>query len=682
MLGLAIIPMLVLFDVVIASRLKVAAPLAIDALSMATPLENSTVAVVRSDNLSLSHPVAPGEPLAYEEIKEMVWSAIEMAPTKLGPLPSIIPEQSWVVVKPNMVFIKPQYDYSLGDITDPRVTRAVLEYLAEHSQARRITLAMGGSWKGLDGPSHPKDGGAVTQNGVEVDGFTCTWGDDYPGFEGSFQDVLDDLSDRYSDKIFDTLNFNYDLYPNLDAPKEVPVPVANGIGGWAADSYYVSNMVLNCDVMISVPAMKVHNVPGVSLGHKNYMGTASRVMYSGSGWWLAKLHSFPGGPDAVFSDLFSYHPADYVVMGGAWGMEGNGPHHTQGGIPIRTNMVIAGEDPVASDAVAATVMGFNPWDIEHLRRSVTKGYGTLDMNYITVNGDPVKKVALNYKKPARAGTGLKFYYGRGNRVWLIHGAHAGAGLEQDLLEGEADVQPFAGELTGDEVWTRLISPQDQIDLKNYFYQKDGTYQSDVVTYAFTYVHSPIDQSGNLWVGADDGVKIWLNGELVLDNPVSGSFKLVEDQVPVDIRRGNNRLLVKVRNETGGYAFSLGVMDESGSTLPGISYLTEVPVTAISSETEAEALPQGLLLEQNYPNPFNGETAIHFSVPQLTDVELAIFDLAGQQVALLLQGGCPAGEHAVRWDGRDDSGYRLASGLYLYRLKAGMQLETRKLMLIR
>ena len=683
-LGLMAVPTLILFDIVTASRLKVAAPLAIDALSMATPLENSSVAVVRSDNSLLSLPVAPDEPLDYEQIKEMVWNAIEMAPTKLGLLPAIIPAQSWVVVKPNMVFIKPQNDYSLGDITDPRVTRAVLEYLAEYSQARRITLAMGGSWQGLDGEPDRRDTGPIMQDGVHVDGFTCIWGDDYPGFEGSFQDVLNDLAARYPDKSFDRGNFNYDVFPDIEGARKVPVPESNGIGGWSADEYYVSNMILNCDVFISVPAMKVHDIPGVSLAHKNYMGTASRVMYGKSGWWLGDLHSQPGGPDAVFSDLFSYHPADYVVMGGAWGMQGRGPHHTQGGKPVRTNMVIAGPDPVAVDAVASTIMGFNPWDVENLRRSVAKGYGTLDMNYITVNGDPIEKVAMKFEKPARQGTGVSSYYGRGNRVWLVHGAHAGADLERDLLEGEADALPFEGELTGDEVWTKLVSPEDKISLKNFFYDKYGSYQADVVAYAFTYVyvHSPGGQSGFLWIGSDDGIKIWLNGELVWDDPNSGSYRLVEDRVPVDLREGANSLLVKVKNEAGEYAFSLGVMDESGSTLPGVQYRIDAPATAVSESADAGALPQGMALEQNYPNPFNSETVIRFSVPRFSDVELVVFNLAGQQVATLMQGGCPAGNHAVRWDGRDDSGHELASGPYLYRLRSGNQVEMRKLMLVR
>jgi len=682
-LALGAVPMLILFDIVTASRLKVARTLATDAVTIATPLENSAVAVVRSDNSLLASPVASIEPLDYEKVKDMVWTAIELAPTKTGLLPSIIPEKSWVVVKPNMVFIKPQSDYSLGDITDPRVTQAVLEYLAEKTQAGRITLAMGGSWRGLDGQPDSRDTGPIMQDGVQVDGFTCTWEDDYPGFEGSFQDVLDELAAQYPEKVFDKKNFNYDVFPSIEEARKVAVPVVNGIGGWSVDEYYVSNMILNCDVFISVPAIKVHNIPGVSLAHKNYMGTASRVMYGASGWWLGDLHSQPGGPDAVFSDLFSYHPADYVILGGAWGMEGEGPHISQGGKPIRTNMVIAGQDPVAVDAVGATIMGFNPWDIEHLRRSAAKGYGTPDMNYITVNGDPIDKVAMGFEKPARQGTGVRFYYGRGNRVWLIHGVHEGADLERDFLGGEAEVRPFEGELVSGQTWTKVISPTDKIDLKNYFYERYDSYQTDVVSYAFSYVNSPVEQSGFLWVGAHDGVKIWLNGESVWTNPDSKGFRLVEDKVPVWLAAGTNYLLVKIKNEVGDYSFSLAVVDEDGDTLPGIYYYTDMEATTrVAEDADTGAKPRDFTLEQNYPNPFNSETVIRFALPEREEVELAVRNLAGQRVATLVEGMREAGPYTVRWDGRDEDGRALASGAYLYQLRAGSRVETRKLLLLR
>ncbi|NKB71010.1 MAG: T9SS type A sorting domain-containing protein [Candidatus Latescibacteria bacterium] len=88
------------------------------------------------------------------------------------------------------------------------------------------------------------------------------------------------------------------------------------------------------------------------------------------------------------------------------------------------------------------------------------------------------------------------------------------------------------------------------------------------------------------------------------------------------------------------------------------------------------------LYPNYPNPFNNSTVIRFALPQRQAVSLIVYNLAGQQVATLVDGMRATGTYAVQWDGRDDQQRALASGLYFYRLQAGDQLETRKLMLIR
>jgi len=105
-----------------------------------------------------------------------------------------------------------------------------------------------------------------------------------------------------------------------------------------------------------------------------------------------------------------------------------------------------------------------------------------------------------------------------------------------------------------------------------------------------------------------------------------------------------------------------------------------PATAVRDEKTG--LPRQFSLEQNYPNPFNPATTIRFTLPGPTDVDLSLYDLLGQRVALLASGTREAGVHVLRWDGRDGGGRELASGVYLYRLQAGPQMETRKLLLLR
>ena len=93
---------------------------------------------------------------------------------------------------------------------------------------------------------------------------------------------------------------------------------------------------------------------------------------------------------------------------------------------------------------------------------------------------------------------------------------------------------------------------------------------------------------------------------------------------------------------------------------------------------ADGLSAAFELDQNFPNPFNSGTVIRFALPSAQRVELAIFNAAGQKVAALLEGDRQPGTYSINWDGRDDGGYELASGMYFYRLTT--QVKTRKLLL--
>ncbi len=102
----------------------------------------------------------------------------------------------------------------------------------------------------------------------------------------------------------------------------------------------------------------------------------------------------------------------------------------------------------------------------------------------------------------------------------------------------------------------------------------------------------------------------------------------------------------------------------------------------SVEDDLEQLPAGFMLRQNYPNPFNPQTSIGYELAQSETVELVIFNLFGQAVRVLVDEAQPAGVHEVRWDGADDLGNHVASGFYLYRIKAGAFSQTKKMLLLR
>ena len=110
-------------------------------------------------------------------------------------------------------------------------------------------------------------------------------------------------------------------------------------------------------------------------------------------------------------------------------------------------------------------------------------------------------------------------------------------------------------------------------------------------------------------------------------------------------------------------------------------VTQDAATAVSEEFQ-EAEPQTFSLAQNLPNPFNSTTIIGFALPTQTQVELAIYNLAGQKVTTLVEGARRAGNYTLSWDGRDSQGKDQASGVYFYRLRAGHHTQLKKLLLLR
>lgn len=99
-------------------------------------------------------------------------------------------------------------------------------------------------------------------------------------------------------------------------------------------------------------------------------------------------------------------------------------------------------------------------------------------------------------------------------------------------------------------------------------------------------------------------------------------------------------------------------------------------------TGVPAAPAPLALRQNYPNPFNPATAISFEAPSAGRAVLRIYDVRGALVRTLLDRVVPAGEASLRWDGKDDAGRQVQSGIYFYELRLGAERVSRKMVLLR
>lgn len=101
-----------------------------------------------------------------------------------------------------------------------------------------------------------------------------------------------------------------------------------------------------------------------------------------------------------------------------------------------------------------------------------------------------------------------------------------------------------------------------------------------------------------------------------------------------------------------------------------------------ANNDPNEIPLVTKLEGNYPNPFNPETTIRFALKEQGEVQLKIYNSKGQLVKTLVDGDYKAGNHSIKWNGTDNYGKTLSSGVYLYRLNTAGVSQTRKMMLMK
>jgi probable HAF family extracellular repeat protein len=126
-----------------------------------------------------------------------------------------------------------------------------------------------------------------------------------------------------------------------------------------------------------------------------------------------------------------------------------------------------------------------------------------------------------------------------------------------------------------------------------------------------------------------------------------------------------------RNEVISEITEAGVYAAFTSTVP----------TGLKDEPDS-GLPGSFELEQNYPNPFNPSTTISFSLPVRSQVNLGVYNVLGRRVRTLVNGEYAAGRYHIVWDGRDDDGNYVSTGVYFSRYRAGNLMQTRKMLLLK
>ena len=123
--------------------------------------------------------------------------------------------------------------------------------------------------------------------------------------------------------------------------------------------------------------------------------------------------------------------------------------------------------------------------------------------------------------------------------------------------------------------------------------------------------------------------------------------------------------------------------ESGEeyTLEGTGEIT-VPTEEIFTLERKAIIPIAYTLHQNYPNPFNPITSIRYDLPAAALVTLTIYDLIGREITQLVNTTQEAGYRSVRWDATDSFGKPVSAGVYLYQIRSGGFVQTRKMVLLK
>jgi len=108
----------------------------------------------------------------------------------------------------------------------------------------------------------------------------------------------------------------------------------------------------------------------------------------------------------------------------------------------------------------------------------------------------------------------------------------------------------------------------------------------------------------------------------------------------------------------------------------------ISILAKTTQIQTGSIPGEFQLLQNHPNPFNPETTIQFLLPKSSHVDITIYNMLGKVIRLLVSKEYSAGEHTLKWDGRDRGGNPVSSGAYLYQINAGAFTQVKKMSLLR
>lgn len=262
----------------------------------------------------LTDPRPANADLTDVQLDAMVRKTIDVGNTRQGTLAKIVEAEDWIVLKPHTG------GTVRGGSTDPRIVRAVIEYLLEYRRGLRFTIGAGSDeWTAL----------------------------------------ASDLAKRHPKVKFDTTD--------LKSAETVEMTGAK-------HTFAVPRILRECDRFITLSPLKTDAATGVSLAIKNSLVAAPAS----------------GDLNEIVPEIFALRPADYALIGGAWGVEGDVD------TPVHHNLLIGGTNALAVDAIGAAVMGFR--DLPFLKSAWKLGLGTFDLDNIWTRGNEIQEARRAFRK--------------------------------------------------------------------------------------------------------------------------------------------------------------------------------------------------------------------------------------------------------------------------------------------
>lgn len=598
-----------------------------DAVTAAT----TKVGLVTSDYAELPNKVSRLVDPGYEQIEDMVRKAVELQNGFGG----IIHQDDKVMIKPNIV--EKNTAPGVGTNTDVRVVKALIKIIAEFTNNNvEIIVAEGIPRLGYDDP-------ASATSSWEASGYRNLLNDPYLS---GINFYLFNLNQSYTD--LETMDL--------------------GDKGTAAPHNYIYKVhkkELEADVYITVPVLKIHNT-GITCALKNQIGTAPGVYYgynkmAGTGYYKGLVHDVGHRrwTTEEIVDLSTIADIDFVVVDAIMCLQSSKTYN--GSNQVRFNTIVAGIDPVAVDNVCARLMCLNPDDIAHITLAEKMGLGTNNPDKIEVYGSTIDEAKIKVKQ----NTEEEGLFGQSNRTWLLSGTFNNTDMATEQIPGEADLEPTAGENGFSQP---VYFFDDRIDLLSYY---NGA--SNVISYAFTYFSALKDQQAKLEVGSDEDMIIYVNGEKVYNHTGLRSYTdgdIENDTKLINIKAGENRMLVKTLNKYGDYSFALNICETesvkeySGNRVDGLKFYT---VKGSQTPIRENVANTNRYLE-NYPNPVTSEGIIRFELPVTSHTAVNIFDLSGKLIINLADKNLPKGMHEIPWS-IHHNGVTLAPGTYIITVKA-------------